>query len=113
MRWLSIPAAVVFLGMSGVGSLFSQAEENDSAAKKVDAFFAGAVVETTPEKLTVSRTVLGKTESRSFAVTPETKIEGRIIPKARVTVRYASDESGDTAVLVVVRGSTQQTAKKK
>src|SRR5260221_11155673 len=100
-----LPAAVVLVSIPGLVPLYSQGEENGATAKKADAFFAGSVVATTSEKLTVSRTVLGKNETRSFAVTSETKVEGRLIARARVTVRYTTDDSGDTAVLIVVRGA--------
>ena len=78
-------------------------------ARKADAFFAGIVVESMPEQITISRTVLGKTEKRSFRVTPDTRVEGRLRVRVRVTVRYSSDDDGDTATLIVVR--TQQKKK--
>lgn len=109
MRWISLPAVIVLLGLGGWVPLLSQAEETGAAVK--DAFFAGLVVEFKLDKVTVSRTVLGKNESRTFAVTADTKVEGRLGAKARVTVRYTSDDSGDTAVLIVVRKTAA--AKKK
>ncbi len=72
-------------------------------AKKGDLFFAGAIKESNPEKLTVSRTVLGKSENRTFLVTPDTKMEGQLALGVRVTVQYTTDEYGDTATRVVVR----------
>jgi hypothetical protein len=51
----------------------------------------------------VSRAVLGKTEKREFKLTADTKVEGKLRTKVRVTVRYESGESGDTATLIVVR----------
>ena len=72
------------------------------------AFFAGTVVESTAEKLTLTRTVLGKPEDRSFVVTPETKIEGRLRARVRVTVRYISDENGDTATMIIVRSTKKK-----
>jgi hypothetical protein len=114
MRWFSIVAAVVCLGWNGCAPLLSQTAESEASVRKADAFFAGIVVESSPEKIVVSRTVLGKTETRSFLVTPDTKIEGQLSPRSRVTVRYASDEeTGDTAVLIVVRRVVSQSTKKK
>jgi hypothetical protein len=81
------------------------ADEHTAAAKKADAFFAGTVVESTAEKITVTRTVLGKLENRSFVVTTETKVEGRLRARVRVTVRYISDDDGDTATMIVVRST--------
>jgi hypothetical protein len=83
-------------------------EHSTAAAKKADAFFAGTVVVSTPEKLTLTRTVLGKAEDRSFVVTPDTKIEGRLRARVRVTVRYISDENGDTATMIIVRSAKKK-----
>jgi len=64
-----------------------------------DQFFAGTVMESTPEQITVSRVLQGKPESRTFRITPETKIEGNLLVNARVTVGY----DGDRATLIIVR----------
>ena len=45
----------------------------------------------------------GRAESRTFQLTSETKIEGSLALKVRVTVRYVTDDDGDTATLIVVR----------
>ena len=87
-------------------------DESASAAKKQDAFFSGSVVETTGATLIVSRTVLGKRERHSFAVTSDTKIEGRLRAGSRVTVRYAPGDDGDSALLVVVRAGGAAAKKK-
>jgi hypothetical protein len=81
------------------------ATQQDSAPpKKPDAFFAGSVAESTNEKIVVSRVVSGKTEKRTFRITPETKVEGKLRSEVRVTVRYTSDEDdNDVATLIVVR----------
>jgi len=93
----------LWLVLAGV----APAQESDT--KKPDTFFAGTVLEWTSGTITVSRVVLGKkTEKRSFRVTPETKIEGKMRTKVRVTVRYITDDEGDTATLIVVRPAAQQ-----
>lgn len=78
------------------------------APKQADTFFAGSVTELTPEKISVSRKLSGKTENRSFRITPDTKVEGKLKMRVRVTVRYVTDEAGDTAMLIVVRTSQQK-----
>jgi hypothetical protein len=75
----------------------------DEPTQQTDQFFAGSVIEVNAEKITVGRTVRGKAETRSFRMTPETQIEGKLEERSRVTVRYSSDENGDTATMVVVR----------
>ncbi|HVO99068.1 MAG TPA: hypothetical protein VMT15_13415 [Bryobacteraceae bacterium] len=83
-------------------------QEKKAEEPKPETFFAGTVIETTSEKITVSRVVLGKTEKREFRVTPETKTEGKLKAKVRVTVRYVTTDDGDTAELIVVRSSQQK-----
>jgi hypothetical protein len=69
-----------------------------------DEFFSGTIVEVDSQKITVSRTVLGKDSgTRTFQITPQTRIEGEPRAKARVTVRFVSDEQGDRAVHIIVR----------
>jgi hypothetical protein len=83
-------------------------EPSPAAAKKADAFFAGTVVEWSAEKITVTRTVLGKPENRSFVMTADTKVEGRLRARVRVTVRYTSDDDGDTATMIIVRSTKKK-----
>lgn len=73
------------------------------SAKKVDTFFAGTVTELTDHTITISRTIQKKIDKRSFQLTPDTRIEGRLRPRVRVTVRYISGEDGYIATLIVVR----------
>ena len=47
----------------------------------------------------MSRELSGKTENRNFRITRDTKVEGKLKMKVRVTVRYVTDDTGDTAML--------------
>jgi hypothetical protein len=48
--------------------------------------------------------VLGKnSETRTFLITKETRIEGKLRLKARVTVRYTHDDEGNRALHIIVR----------
>ena len=76
-----------------------------------DNYFAGNVVESAPDHLKVSRVLQGKTEARVFRMTPQTKIEGRLRVRERVTVRFVSGDDGDTAILVIVRPAAQKNKK--
>jgi hypothetical protein len=89
--------------------------DETGSSKAADTFFAGTVSQFTSETMVVGRTVRGKAESRTFSLTPQTKIEGKLAVKVRVTVRYITDDDGDTATLIVVRGSapTPKPAKQK
>ena len=100
------------------GSPQQSGSQQDSPARKpADTFFAGALSECSPEKISVSRVVSGKTENRTFKLTAETKIEtavgvkwdaGKLKVKQRVTVRYVTGDDGDVATLIVVRTAQQK-----
>lgn len=75
---------------------------------KAETFFAGTVVEFTPERITVLKDALGKKEKRVFRVTPDTKCEGKLKAKVRVTVRYVLTEDGETAELIIVRAQDKK-----
>ena len=67
-------------------------------------FVSGTVVELPPGRIVINRAVLGKApENRSFVITNETKVEGRLRTNARVTVGFRSSEEGDVAVRIIVR----------
>ena len=73
-------------------------------------FFSGIVLQLPEGRLTVSRAVLGKpAENRSFLIKADTKVEGKLKVKARVTVGFKSSDDGDVAVRIIVR--TQQSKK--
>jgi hypothetical protein len=87
--------------------------DETAATKAADTFFAGTVTELTSETIVIGRTVRGKAESRTFQLTPQTQTEGKLAAKMRVTVRYITDDEGDTATLIVVRGAAKQPKPKK
>jgi hypothetical protein len=61
------------------------------------------------DRITVFKTVLGKSsETRTFLITPETRVEGKLRVKVRVTVRYTREEQGDRAVHIIVRSSQKK-----
>jgi hypothetical protein len=95
----------LFIGLlAGVPMTLLVADEAGTA-KAANTFFAGTVSQFSAETIIVGRTVRGKAESRTFSLTPQTKIEGKLALRVRVTVRYISDDDGDTATMIVVRGS--------
>src|SRR5450631_614584 len=95
----------LLIGLLAVVPATPLVADETGTSKAADTFFAGTVSQFSAETLIVGRTVRGKAESRTFSVTPQTKIEGRLALKVRVTVRYFTDDDGDTATLIVVRGS--------
>ena len=66
--------------------------------------FSGTVAEFSAEKVTVVRSGVGaKAERRTFLIHAETRVEGKLHVKARVTVGFVPSVEGDVAQLIVVR----------
>ena len=80
-----------------------------AAQEDQDNYFTGTLVENAPDHMKVSRVLQGKAEERIFRVNAQTKIEGgRLRLKQRITVRYISGDSSDTAILVIVRPAAKK-----
>jgi hypothetical protein len=80
---------------------------------KYDDTFSGPIVELSATKITVSRSILGKpAEKRTFWIKSDTRVEGKLRMKAKVTVGFVTTDEGDVARLVVVRTSQKQPQKK-
>lgn len=100
---------VLALSMSIAPAGFSRSvftAQNEPAQPKIepDAFFSGNVVELSADRVAVSRTILGKApEKRTFTITPDTKVEGKMKNRSRVTVRYTRSDEGDVALSILVR----------
>jgi len=74
-----------------------------------DQYFSGVVVSYSPDKVTVERTVLGTSStSRTFTISKETQIDGRLRPSVRVTVQFASKDDVDRAVHIIVRADSSK-----
>jgi hypothetical protein len=91
--------AVLLLGLVVVPITFAQDEDLPSG----DQFFAGSVTEYSGSRISVSRTVRGQTEGRSFRVTSSTRIDGYLTTGVRVTVRFVYEDGGETATMIIVR----------
>jgi len=65
--------------------------------------FSGNVVELGAEAMTVERTaLLRESVKRIFILDAQTTVEGKLRTKARVTVRYATDENGQFRALHII-----------
>ena len=70
-------------------------------------FFSGTVAALDQGKISVARTILGRSpETRTFLINENTKIAGQLKVKARVTVQFAASDEGDVAVSIVVSDGT-------
>ncbi len=94
---------VLALLYSGIALCAGQ-EGSSKPQENSDGFFSGLVISIADDKLVVSREVLGKpAEQHTFRVNPDTKVEGKLKAKARVTVRYTPTDDGDLAIRIIVR----------
>lgn len=67
-------------------------------------FFSGIVTELSQSSVTVNRKGLGQdATTHTFAIDGNTRIEGRLKPHAKVTVRFVSGDQGLVAVHIIVR----------
>jgi len=110
-RFLGFAVLPLWLAVSSLPVIARPQDPQEKKAEEPtpEAFFSGTVVDYTAEKITVSRVVLGKTEKRVFRITPDTKCEGKLKAKVRVTVRYVAAEDGETAELIIVRSQQKKT----
>jgi hypothetical protein len=80
---------------------------------KYDATFSGPIVELSATKITVSRSILGKpAERHTFWIKSDTRIEGKLRVRVKVTVGFVTTDEGDVARLVVVRTAQKPPDKK-
>jgi hypothetical protein len=87
--------------------------DNSKSEPKYDQTFSGPIVEVTATKITVSRSILGKpAEKHTFWIKPDTRVDGKLRVRVKVTVGYVTTDDGDVARLVVVRTSQKPTYKK-
>jgi hypothetical protein len=115
---LLIVAALLF-GVNGwtqdrTGFAKTNKTDNSKSEPKYDETFSGSIVEVSATKITVSRSILGKPpERRSFWIKSDTRVEGKLRMRVRVTVGFVTTDDGDdVARLVVVRTSQKQSRKK-
>ncbi len=84
-------------------------QEQQKSEPQYEETFSGPIVEVSSEKIVVSRSILGQPpENRTFLIKPETKIEGKLRVKAKVTVGFVTTEGVDIAHLIVVRGQSNK-----
>ncbi|MDQ2950448.1 MAG: hypothetical protein M3Y27_31665 [Acidobacteriota bacterium] len=78
--------------------------EDQKSEPQYEDTFSGPIVEVSSEKIVVSRSILGQPpERRTFLIKPETKIEGKLRVKGKVTVGFVTSEGVEIARLIVVR----------
>jgi hypothetical protein len=85
-----------------------QKPDGTKAEPPYDDTFSGPIVELTASRIVISRSILGKPpEKRTFVIKVDTRIEGKLRVRAKVTVGFITNDEGDVARLIVVRGPTK------
>jgi len=77
------------------------AQQKDQPGAPKEQMFSGEVTAMDSASLTATRT--GSKDSKTFLVTPDTKVEGALKLKSRVTIRYVVAENGARALRIIVR----------
>ena len=102
VRTRFIQALALGVLLASTRTLPAQEDQPPSKSQpSYDDTFAGPIVELTTTKVTVSRNVLGKTEKRTFLIKTDTRIEGKLRVKEKVTVGFVTTDEGDIARLIV------------
>jgi hypothetical protein len=82
-----------------------QKPDGTKAEPPYDETFSGPVVELSSVKIVVSRSILGKApEKRTFVIKTDTRIEGKLRVREKVTIGFVTIDREDVARLIVVRG---------
>jgi hypothetical protein len=100
-----IGTAVVcfFLAMAGE---VVPAQEPAPTAEPSYEFVSGTITDLPSGRIVVNRALIGKPpENRTFLITGDTKVEGKLKEGARVTVGFKPSEEGDVAVRIIVRAA--------
>lgn len=100
-------ALLIFLMAGDAAALFQDAAKPAGNELKLE-FFSGTVTEFTATRVTVLREVIDRDpEERTFVINAETKIEGTLKGKVRVTVGYAVEEATHIALRIIVRADSK------
>jgi len=104
VRLLSLGVIIVILALASPNDVRGQ--DPPTTQPPPDQYFAGIVTALTDTSVTVTRTVLGKSTVRTFAITTETVTQGgKPKVKSKVTIKWISGEDGDRAVKIILRGT--------
>src|SRR3982751_5830941 len=113
MMWLLSSVLLIALTRSIPAAPAHTQEPQQSTEEPSQEFYSGVVSEVSDGKVTVVRSLMGKApETRTFLLNTETKIEGKLRAKVRVTVGYKTTDDGEVAVRIIVRNQSNSSPKK-
>jgi len=108
VRTRSIPGVIFAVLLTCAPVMRAQEEPPGKTQPTYEDTFAGPIVELSASKVTVSRNVLGKTEKRTFLIKADTRIEGKLKVKEKVTVGFVTTDEGDIARLIVAHPNNRK-----
>jgi hypothetical protein len=109
--WIKQLRAVLLFSLliAAFGQDSSKPQETLPARAEADGFYSGTVSELAEGKVTVTRAILGKpAEKRMFLMNADTKVEGKMKTRSRVTVKYSETGDGDVALSILVRDKVEK-----
>jgi hypothetical protein len=88
-----------------IGAVLAIAQEEQKPPRPPqESFFSGNVVSFDSTKVTVTRRTLTLSWiTKTFLLDSDTKIEGMLKTKARITVKFEKTVEGDRAIHIIVR----------
>lgn len=102
---------LLFISVLAAGRTRAQEQAPEPPPDAAYEFISGTVTDLSDSRIVVNRAASGKAELRTFLITADTKIEGKLRTKARVTIGFKTSEEGEPiAMRIIVR--PQQTQKK-
>jgi hypothetical protein len=97
---MTLALVSVVCASTPAGAFAQQQQQQDED----DTFFSGTLDEVTSESILVTREVLGNpAEHKTFALTAQTRVEGKLAEGARVTVKFRVTDDGAVAETIIVR----------
>jgi len=96
--------------MTGRPPVWAQENPGGQTIQEQSDTFSGTVIELKSDRLSVRRAIARTSvENKAFLIQPDTRVEGKLRLKARVTVRFVTNEAGEAvAMLIVVRQTTSK-----
>lgn len=95
-------AVVLLLALPAASWTHQPPVAEDTASRT--AIFSGIVITVSTTSVTVNRKGLGlDSVTHTFALDANTRIEGKLRPRAKVTVMYSETDDGLLAVRIIVR----------